>query len=298
MNKYEIDEILNMAIMTKTAHVLVEGVDDVRIYEGLSSGDCEIYAIESIEGYSGGCDFVKDAIVELNKIDSQGIIDKYVVGIIDRDVGVFRNGNLNIPGLFVLDQYSIESHFVNSEVLNKLIFKLTNVTIKQVVPAVSVTNCIEDLDGLYYFSLEALKGATDANYTGVVGYADNIGRRRDATTMQSIMRKSQDLDQLSLSKNLSQELSSLKLFVKGKWLLKSFSEGLEKIIKDLPNKCKTKSIIQCQACQYDEKSSCLFKIKDGISHKAIYSLAMNIIDNNELNYVKEMLKRISATAKA
>ena len=73
MNKYEIDEILSMAIMTKTAHVLVEGVDDVRIYEKLSSGDCEVYAIESIEGYSGGCDFVKDAIQDLNSIDMNRI---------------------------------------------------------------------------------------------------------------------------------------------------------------------------------------------------------------------------------
>ncbi|MFD2754502.1 DUF4435 domain-containing protein [Comamonas terrae] len=298
MNKYEIDEILSMAIMTKTAHVLVEGVDDVRIYEKLSSGDCEVYAIESIEGYSGGCDFVKDAIQDLNSIDSQGILDKYVVGIIDRDVGYFRNGNLNMPALFTLAQYSIESHFVNSEVLNKLLVKLTHITEKQVTPLITVQECIDDLDGLYYFSLEALQGAIDSSYSSVVGYGDNIGRRKDENTMQSIMAKSDVLDQLSASKNLGRSISELKIFVKGKWLLKSFSEGLEKVIKDLPRKCKAKSIMQCRVCQFDDKSSCLFKIKDGISHKAIYSLAMDIVDNNELNYVRDMLQRISATAKA
>ncbi|MCZ2337944.1 MAG: DUF4435 domain-containing protein [Chitinophagales bacterium] len=298
MNKYEIDEILAMAIMTKTAHVLVEGVDDVRIYEALSSGECEVYAIESIDGYSGGCNFVKNAIQDLNSIDSQGILDKYVVGIIDRDVGYFRNGNLNIPALFTLDQYSIESHFVNSEVLNKLLMKLTHITEKQVTPSIPVQECIDDLDSLYYFSLEALQGAIDSSYSSVVGYADNLGRRKDVKTMQDIMAKSNALDQLSVSKNLGRTISKLKLFVKGKWLLKAFSEGLEKAIKDLPKKCKTKSITQCRACQFDNKSSCLFKIKDGISHKAIYSLAMDIVDNNELNYVRDMLQRIAATARA
>lgn len=298
MIKYEIDEILITAIMTKTAHVLVEGVDDVRIYEELSSGECEIYAIESIEGYSGGCAFIKDAITYLSSIDNQGILDKYVVGIIDRDVGFFRNGNLNIPGLFVLEQYSIESHFVNEEVLKKLLYKLTHITSKQVIPQISVSDCFEDLEGLYYFSLEALKGSVDANYGAIVGYSDNIGRRRDAETMQSIRVKSEELDQFSASKNLTANISSLKLFVKGKWLLKSFSEGLEKIIKDLPRKCKANEIYQCHVCKFNEKSSCLFKIKDGISHKAIYSLSMDIMENNELNYVKEMLQRVAATAKA
>lgn len=297
--KYEVDEIFNTAIMTKTAHVLVEGADDIRIYEELSSGGCEVYAIESIEGYSGGCEFVKEAIVYLNSIDTEGVLEKYIVGITDRDVGFFRHGNLNIPGLFVLEQYSIESHFVNHHVIERLLFQLTHLNNKQIVPQIQVIDCIEDLDDLYYFSLEALNGAVDSSYAAVVGYSDNIGRRRDAATIQSIKNKSQALDQLSLSRNLDQSISSLKLFVKGKWLLKAFSEGLEKIIKELPKKCKDRRIIQCRVCEFDNNSSCLFKIKDGVSHKVIYSLAMDIIGNNgELNYVREMLKKISETAKA
>lgn len=297
MNKFEIDEILNMAIMTKTAHVLVEGVDDVRVYESLATDDCEIFAIESIEGYSGGCNYVKQAMEDLNSIDSLGIIEKYIVGIIDRDVGYFRSGELDIPGLFVLNQYSIESHFVNEEILKKLLYKLTNITAKQEIPQISVRDCIEDLSGLYYFSLEALKGAKDKNYAAVVGYSDSIGRRRDERTMQSIHSKRKTLDQLSVNNNLSQQLSSLKIFVKGKWLLKSFSEGLERIIRDLPSRCKSKKIFQCRVCKFDEKSACLFRIKDGVSHKTIYSLAMDMTENDELAYVRELLQRISAAAK-
>lgn len=297
MNKFEIDEILNAAIMTKTAYVLVEGIDDVSIYENLAPDDCEIYAIETIEGYSGGCTAVTEAIKELNEIDTQGILSKYLVGIIDRDAEFFVSGLKNIPGLFTLNQYSIESHFVNNEVLNSLIFQITKISGKQEIPDINAEICIDGIDDVYYFSLEALNSAVDSEYNGIVGYSSNIGRRKDAHTMESIRSKLQSLDALAAAHNLDRSIISLKLLVKGKWLLQTFSEGLEKVIKDLPQKCKSSQIIQCRICQFDENSSCLFKLKDGINHQSIYSLAMNVNGNSELDYIKEMLQRISHSAK-
>lgn len=297
MNKYEIDEIFNSAIMTKTAHVLVEGVDDVSIYENLAPDDCEIYAIETIDGYSGGCGAVTDAIKVLNEIDTQGILSKYVVGIIDRDSEFFISGLKNIPGLFTLNQYSIESHFVNDQVLNNLLFQITKISEKQEIPNINTEICIDAIDDVYYFSLEALNSAVDSEYNGIVGYSSNIGRRKDVHTMQSIRLKSQTLDALAATHNLDRNIISLKLLVKGKWLLQAFSEGLEKLIKSLPQQCKSSQIIQCRICKFDVNSSCLFKLKDGINHQSIYSLAMNVKGNGELDYIKDMLQNISHSAK-
>ncbi len=298
MNKYEIDEILNMAIMTKTAHVLVEGIDDVSIYEDLSPEDCEVYAIETIEGYTGGCGAVIEAIEFLNNIDAQGILRKYVVGIIDRDAEVFISGEKQMPGLFTLNQYSIESHFVNNEILKKIILQVTNISEKQVQPSINAIDCIDNIDDIYYFSLEALNGATNSSYASIVGYSSKIGRRKDPSTMQQIRSKTDLLNSVANRFGLSRELSSLKLLVKGKWLLLCFSEGLEKLIRSLPEKCKSAEIIQCKVCQFKNTSSCLFKIKDGISNQSIYSLALNIKENHELEYIKSMLHRISQSAKA
>ena len=36
MSKFEADEVLNLAIMEKTPYIIVEGVDDIRIYEDIA----------------------------------------------------------------------------------------------------------------------------------------------------------------------------------------------------------------------------------------------------------------------
>jgi hypothetical protein len=65
MNKFEADEILNLAIMSKTPYVIVEGVDDIKIYEEIASSagvPCEIYSVEQLEGLTGGNDGVIQAL--------------------------------------------------------------------------------------------------------------------------------------------------------------------------------------------------------------------------------------------
>ena len=50
MTKYQADELLNLAIMEKIPYIIVEGIDDIRIYEEIASSaniHCEIFAIIS-----------------------------------------------------------------------------------------------------------------------------------------------------------------------------------------------------------------------------------------------------------
>lgn len=297
MNKYAIGEILNIAIMTKKAHVVVEGADDVKIYENLSDENCEIYPIELIEGYSGGCTHIKNAFKALNEATNFHKIEDYLIGIIDKDSSTFRETTQYISGVFTLKYYSIESHFINQESINNLIKDATNVSNKQELPNFNLEECIADIDALYYFSLESLMGSINKDYTSIVGYSDNPGRRRDINTMQKIMQKSIILDGLSQARNLYKTVESMKFFVKGKWLLTAFTEGIEKKIKELPKKCKTMQITQCKPCSFSNNTSCLFKIKDGISHNTLLSLTRNHTSNNELKYIKDRLAHLSFTAK-
>lgn len=52
--KYEISEILNTALMTRTISIIVEGVDDIQVYDSIAKSvdkTAEIFPIETIEGY-------------------------------------------------------------------------------------------------------------------------------------------------------------------------------------------------------------------------------------------------------
>ena len=69
MESYEIDEILNEAIMTGVPSIIVEGIDDVPIYSKISKGlpfNVEVYAVENISGYTEGCEQVISAIKNIN----------------------------------------------------------------------------------------------------------------------------------------------------------------------------------------------------------------------------------------
>jgi hypothetical protein len=300
MTKFEIDEILNMAIMTKTAHVLVEGIDDVAIYEELtrqSSSTCEIFSIEMIDGFSGGCSFVKKAIEELTVLAGPIALEEFIVGIVDRDASFYRKELAERPGLFILQNYSIESHFISDETVRKIIQKTTKLPASHSATHLLPANaCVSLINELYYFSLEALKGAVDSTYNAEVGFSDSIGRRKDQFTMQKIMSKSASLDAFASSLNLNMSIECMRLFVKGKWLLTAFSEGLYNEIESLSSRCKKALIPQCKSCSANITAPCFYKAKDGYTHRTLYELAKDCIDNTELTYIRSMLASISLSA--
>ena len=87
---YEIDEILNEAIITGVPALIVEGIDDISIYDNLALKvpfEYEVYAVENIEGFSEGCEQVILAVEELNTLESEAHeLTNHVLGVIDKDV--------------------------------------------------------------------------------------------------------------------------------------------------------------------------------------------------------------------
>lgn len=302
MNKFEADEILNLAIMEKTPYIIVEGVDDVRIYEEISGSAgvfCEIYAVEMLEGLSGGNDGVIEAmkLIESLSMPKGKSADQFVMGIIDRDARYYRNEMPALGPIFSLQNYSIESHFASKFSILPSIKRLTRISSREEIDVDSIYSTIEEnIFDIYYFSLDALKNAVDPGYQSVVGFSSHSGRRKNVNTVAQLHSRKADLDAFAATLNLTSEIESLRKFVKGKWLLKAYSEELYKEIERLSFKCKDLKINQCSMCVRDNSSPCLYHLRDGLDKKSLYSILIDFIDIPEFDYIRDAFKSLAVTA--
>ncbi len=214
--KYDLYELLGVAILTNTPFVLVEGKDDPQIYERIAkkaNKQIDIYPINTIEEYASGCDNVIDALNILQpKFDEREDNENKILGIIDRDVRPYRNLEPDeidyriLKGLFVLKYYSIETYFATKNNLKKVIKKLTYAT--QDILTDEIIMKVEEgfnyiHNELYLISLEALKNACITDYSSIVSYDDdNIkeeGRRK--YLYDRLKSKEQDLNIFVNEKN-------------------------------------------------------------------------------------------------
>ncbi len=127
--KYDLFELLNVAITMNKSFLLVEGKDDKQIYARIAkkaNKDFDIYLINSIEEYAEGCDSVIKALAKLQPkfLEREDNIQR-VLGIIDRDSRSYRTlrsheiDYQSLKGLFVLKHYSIETYFATRTNLKK-----------------------------------------------------------------------------------------------------------------------------------------------------------------------------------
>jgi hypothetical protein len=302
MNKYEADELLNLAIMSKTPYVIVEGVDDIQIYESIAESaqtPCEIYSVEMIEGLAGGNDGVIQAIeiIESLSMPAGRSAKDFVMGIIDCDARYYRREMPIFASIFSLSAYSIESHFVSKFSIKLAIDQLTRISSVDTINIDQIYASVEDkVFDLYYFSLEALKNAVDPYYQPVVGFSASAGRRKDPNTIAALMTKKDDLDIFANSLHLSRDIESLRKFVKGKWLLTAYAEELFCEIETLVEKCKNFAITQCRMCVRDNSAPCLYKVKDGFNKNSLFSILKNFIEIPEFDYLRNAFRSVSVTA--
>jgi hypothetical protein len=297
---YNIYDIFNGAIMTKTPAIIVEGVDDVKIYEAIAeqaNKNCNIHAVKWINGLTGGANAVEKAIKCLRDKESQRYpIEKFILGIIDRDAKTFR-GELPLDGaLLVLKYYSIESHFVTEDAIPFVLKNFTRAPgslLRNLKPAVLMDNIQPKLMELYYFALEALATAIDDEYVSSFSYSDNAGKRNDGGTKSAVLGKSKALDEFAAKYELKPEIATLKAICKGKWLLSVFCESLHQELRSLQGMCATNAIHTCPSCATGNHQECLYKMKEGIANKTIYTL---LIDTQlpDLTYITQKVKMLSA----
>lgn len=130
---YNLDDIINEAIINNRPVVIVEGIDDVKIYDNVAkncSKNVLTTPIELIEGYAEGCNGVIRANTQILINDQENEIPiDLVLLVIDKDVRDFRNElPANNKFSLVLKNYSFESHFVTPNNFKYVLEKTTNAT--------------------------------------------------------------------------------------------------------------------------------------------------------------------------
>lgn len=297
--KYEISEILNTAIMTNTISVVVEGVDDIQIYDAIAKSEgkvAEIFPIETIEGFSPGCSDVITAMDEIIAISqTQHEYNKYIVGILDKDVKDFRGELPTNPLILILNYYSMESHFIGRHILPNLLELVTK------VPQSLIT---EDLINYYYHlislededlflvSLESLKTALNEGYDSKFSYSFSEGRVFSDTDINNVRQKREELLAFAAEKNLSNSLDDLRRFSKGKWLLHYFCVKAIRAIERLKIECGTHPVKQCVMCAGNGKleQHCLYKPKDSINTKNLKCFLIKNVWIPDFDYIRNVFK--------
>lgn len=232
--KYDLSDTIAAAMMCHEPVVIVEGQDDIKFYDNIASLnglDIEARAIETIDGYTEGCEHVIEAMDEAQGLfNNDPRLKQYVIGIIDRDVRQFRGTVPIIDNLLVLKYYSYETHLITDTTIKKLIEQLTKVHSSLVTNDVVsfIRNEYEQQDDeLYYFSLEALKCSCDASYNADIQYGESGGSLTGglkARKWSKIEPKRNDLDKFANDKSLSK--ADIKYIAKGKWYLSSWCESM------------------------------------------------------------------------
>jgi len=126
-----IENLRRIKMQKATTFVVVEGVDDVPIYESClnhMAQDCQKYDIVFTDGKSA----IRDYIRENNS--------KNAIFIIDRD---FQDIGIEDPRLVTLDRYSIENYFICSQVISHSLKFALNCRYQDAFEAFDINEFIE-----------------------------------------------------------------------------------------------------------------------------------------------------------
>ncbi|MNC02043.1 hypothetical protein D3C76_476820 [compost metagenome] len=299
---FDATELLNLAIISKRPVLIVEGIDDVPIYERLASSvgvECDVYASESLCKTREGCEGVIDNIEDIRDVSEDIPVERYVLGIIDRDARFYRDEMAVDPAIFTLKYYSIESHYVNSCSTAYLIPFATRATDKLVdnnlVESVH-RSIVPELDFLYYVSLEALRKACESEYKSEFGYKKSIKAITNAGLHTAALKKKDELDKFADRLGLQNSMETLLKICKGKWIFEIYGDRLYDAIKKLPEQCKESRITQCQFCinGNPDAKKCLYHTPVFTSSDILRNQAWRNTDVRSLEYIKAKLAEFTA----
>jgi hypothetical protein len=297
--KYDLSDTITAAMMCHEPVIVVEGVDDIKFYNNiakLNGLNIDTRAVETIDGYSEGCENVIKAMNDAQVLFNNDIrLKKYAIGIIDRDAREYRGTLPSIDNLLVLKYYSYESHLITDFTIKKLIEQLTkahSILVTDNVVSFIKSEYAKQNEELYYFSLEALKKSCDDTYIADIQYGEKGGSLiggLKAHKWNKIRPKRNDLDQFANSKSLSK--ADIKKIAKGKWYLLSWCEFLYIISGKLYQFCGSK-LPQCSFCEAGMPGKCLWRANKGFQIATIENLLYtdSYIDLHEVQYIAEYMQ--------
>ncbi|HFZ8994406.1 TPA: DUF4435 domain-containing protein [Citrobacter freundii] len=296
--KYEISEILNTAIMTRTISIIVEGVDDIQVYDGIAKSAnkvAEIYPIETIDGYSPGCNHVVKAMDDILEIpQSNTSHSNFIIGIIDKDIKDFR-GELPVnPLVLTLKYYSMESHFIHKDALPN-IFELITKTPRSLITTRFIEHLYEHIEinneDFFLVCLESLKNSLLNEYESDFAYSYSEGRIFSEEDVRKVRLKRNELLAFADSLSISNNIDDLKKISKGKWLLHFFCVKTLRAAQQYKDLCGTPPVQQCVMCTGNGHSSqhCLYKLKDAITTKNLKHLLKSNVWLQDFDYIRNKL---------
>jgi hypothetical protein len=336
---YSPEELLTVARTSHTPVIIVEGYDDISIYENISKNigiDVLVFSSENLYKISNriysklinlnwsyikpvdfnpfqkksiksdkngkeGCEGVLAAIKEIQLLTGNSNYEKYIMGIIDKDINDYRNTlTNNLKGLFTLKYYSIESYFITHEHLCKLLKLLTKTEEKLITEELKLeifNDTLNDLYKLYYISLEALKNACEINYDAICGFNGDTARDIlfNDVKYKKIIDKKNKLDNFAITKIITPNLLNLLKICKGKWILDYYVYLLKSRINELKSKCELSHITQCQYCQQNKYTKCLYKMTS-YNEELIKNFIMKQSDITTINDIKNKIINLKNTS--
>ncbi|MEL0577510.1 DUF4435 domain-containing protein [Pectobacterium punjabense] len=295
--KYEIGEVLNQAIMTNSISLIVEGTDDIKIYEALAINlgkTVAVFPIGCVEGYSPGCGHVVPAMNEVREMpEGDREYSKYILGIIDKDVKDFRMEIPLNPLILTLKYYSLESHFINESVIKDVLIMNTK-TPESLLSDDFIGGVFNELaegsENLFLLTLEALKCSLDSSYEANFQYGFSEGRIFSIEDQRKILEKKDSLLYFADSIGLTGSMQDLKTVTKGKWLIHYVSHKLSEICTTLHTSCGNPPQSQCIICETGgELNNCLYRLKEGVTAKTFKNSIFGNLKSTDLEYVKSRI---------
>ncbi|MGR5331618.1 hypothetical protein [Photobacterium damselae] len=293
--KLEPDELLNEAIMSGTPVIIVEGIDDIQIYEQLAESagkEAEIYAAENIKGITEGCKGVINTIELIREAANDIDVENYVLGIIDADTRHYLNKVPTDNAIMILKWYSMESHFVTEEATSYVIKHLTRASGKLVTPSVvaNIHDTIkEQLFELYLISIEALRNACEKDYKATIGYSMHLLEIKRKQLDKFDLDKEKQLYSFAQERGIDKSWENLLKVCSGKWLFLEYCYQLKKHISSLPKLCEDSVVTQCQFCLTSAFKKCLYRMKANYDENQVKELILSNVSNGSFDYVQQRI---------
>ncbi|UIZ98217.1 DUF4435 domain-containing protein [Acinetobacter johnsonii] len=291
--KVEVDDLLNIAQMSGTPYLIVEGVDDIPIYEkfkNLHNLNFEIFSAEEAEGIEPGCRGVEKIISILNDANDEAILEKNVIGIADKDVKDFRNELKVFKNIIYTDYYSLETHLISDDVILKVISNFIR-NPENMIDRGLINQFWEyfqsEANNLYYISLDALKKSLDLEYESHYTYSSGYNETKNSFLNSKVLGNSV-LSNFESEINLSYSRLTLKKICKGKWFIEFFCEKLTYFIKNILKSCVVSNRDDyCRTCILEMHNSCLYKLKDNIvvSKDSVKAVVISFCEHGDFKFI-------------
>jgi hypothetical protein len=285
-------EIVNDAIMSGQAAIVVEGITDIQLYRGIVNcleREAILRPVELIDGFSEGCHEVVRLIEDLEKSADLGpYIKGNIVGVIDKDVRDFRNEVPESESLFVLKLYSIESHYVCETVLARCIVEATHAPQDDRLNQISreiYQSFAQNHELFYLASVEALRAALEPGYSAEYRYSDTYGRLNDTRLRERLQLRKIPICEYAHTMGLNCDINIIRKISKGKTLLDFYCSTINNEIRKLKSACRAGNVPRCDYCDSGIAGKCYYKVKTGVSDASLRNTILGQFPTSELSYI-------------